>query len=201
MRQNKLLVPGVLAVSAVLAAASAAGAEAKAKKKPEPHRHHQAAAPHGPVTDPGATRSLGTEGAWSAYEFRDKSGRVCYLVSRPEKSSPANARRKPPSAMVTHRPDQNVANVVSFAEGYPLKEGSEVVLDTGGTKYELFTRDDSAWARTADLDKAIVTAFTKARDVSVKGTPHQGPATVDTYSLKGFAKALGLIDKACGVKR
>lgn len=103
--------------------------------------------------------------------------------------------------MITHRPEENVANVVSFAEGYPLKEGSEVALDAGGTKYDLFTRDDSAWARTSDIDKAIVTTFAKARDVTVKGTPAHGPPTVDTYSLKGFAKALDLIDKACGVKR
>ena len=197
MMNNRLLLVGVLVLSVGTLVHPAAGANAKAKKK---HEQHHAAA-HAPVTNPSATKSLGTEGAWSAYEFHDKTGRVCYLVSKPEKTDPANAKRRPPSAMVTHRPEENVANVVSFSEGYQLKEGSEVKLDAGGTKYELFTKVDSAWARTSDLDKAIVSTFIKARDVTVRGTPEHGPATVDTYSLKGFSKALGLIDKACGIKR
>ena len=37
--------------------------------------------------------------------------------------------------MVTHRPEEKVANVVSFVEGYPLKEGSDASLDIGGSKF------------------------------------------------------------------
>ncbi|MBV9686067.1 MAG: hypothetical protein JO096_02510, partial [Alphaproteobacteria bacterium] len=59
----------------------------------------------------------------------------------------------------------------------------------------------SAWARTAELDKAIVEAMTRGKQVIVKGTPTTGPVTTDTYSLAGFAQAIALIDKACDVKR
>ena len=55
--------------------------------------------------------------------------------------------------MVTHRPSENIANVVSFVEGYPLKEGSDVALEVDDKKFDLFTNDDSAWARTAELDQ------------------------------------------------
>ena len=103
--------------------------------------------------------------------------------------------------MVTHRPGEKVANVVSFIEGYPLKEGSEVSLDVGGTKFDLFTQGDSAWARTSELDKSIVEAMAKGKQAIVKGMPQKGSATTDTYSLAGFAQALALIDKACDVKR
>ena len=103
--------------------------------------------------------------------------------------------------MVTHRPGENVANVVSFIQGYPLKEGSDVALDIGGTKFELFTKGDSAWARTAELDKTIVEAMAKGTQVVVTGTPQKGPPTVDTYSLGGFSQALSMIDKACDIKR
>lgn len=191
MNKKQVFVVGLMVVSAAVTA-GAPGLRAAARKKPAPHQ---------PVTAPEATRTLGSEGAWTAYEFEDKSGRVCYLVATPQKSEPGSAKRKPPSAMVTHRPAQKVANVVSFTEGYPLKEGSEVLLEVGGSKFELFTKDDSAWARTSELDKSIVTAFAKGRQAVVKGIPEKGPPTVDTYSLAGFAKALGLIDKACGVKR
>jgi len=154
-----------------------------------------------PVPAPPAARVLGTDGAWTAYVSEDRTGKVCYLIGQAEKIAPASARRKPPTAMVTHRPQENIANVVSFVEGYPLKEGSDVAVIAGNSKFDLFTKGDSAWARTPDLDKEIVMTLGKSRSVVVKGTPQRGAPTTDTYTLAGFAKALALIDKACGVKR
>ena len=147
------------------------------------------------------TRSLGTIGAWSAYASGEKPGRICYLVGRPQKSDSAGATRKAPVAMVTHRPSENISNVVSFVEGYPLKTGSDVALEVDDKKFDLFTNDDSAWARTADLDRTIVSALANGRTATVKGTPNSGKPTTDTYALAGFAKALALIDEACGISR
>src|SRR5271169_6396889 len=155
-------------------------------------------APSPPAT---ATQRLGTMEGWTAYAYKEKSGQVCYLAGEPQKSEPKNAKRKTPRAMVTHRPDEKIANVVSFAAGFPLKEGSDASLDIGGTKFDLFTKGDSGWARTADLDKAIVEAMAKGKQAILKGTPQKGKPTADTYSLAGFAQALAMIDKACGIKR
>jgi hypothetical protein len=154
-----------------------------------------------PASSTGPAQRLGTAEGWTAYVYKDKSGQVCYLAGGPQKSEPANAKRKPPTAMVTHRPEEKVANVVSFVEGYTLKEGSDASLDIGGAKFDLFTKGDSAWARTADLDKTIVEAMAKGRQAVVKGTPQKGQQTADTYALAGFAQALAMIDKACGIKR
>ena len=126
---------------------------------------------------------------------------MCYLVSEAQKRVPTVAKRQRSIAMVTHRPGEKVANVVSFNEGYPLKEGSDVSLDIGGTKLDLFTKGDSAWARTAELDKTIVAAMAKGTLIIVKGTPQKGPPTTDTYSLGGFPQVLAMIDKACDIKR
>ena len=147
------------------------------------------------------TQRLGSAGFWTAYGYKEKRGKVCYLMSEPQKRVPPAGKRKPSLAMVTHRPGENVANVVSFIQGYPLKEGSDVALDIGGTKFELFTKGDSAWARTAELDKTIVEAMAKGTQVVVKGTPQKGPPTTDSYSLSGFAQVLAMIDKACDIKR
>ena len=144
---------------------------------------------------------LGSSETWTAYTYNEKSGKVCYVAGQPTKSQPPGAKRKRPVAMVTHRPGEKIANVVSLVEGYPLKEGSDVSLDIGGAKFDLFTKGDSAWARTSELDNAIVEAMTKGKQAIVKGTPVNGPVTTDTYSLAGFAQAIALIDKACDVKR
>lgn len=144
---------------------------------------------------------LGGTGSWSAYLYREKSGRVCYIAGGPQKTEPAKFKRKSPAAMITHRPEESVANVVSFDEGYPLKEGSDVSLDVSATHFDLFTKGDTAWSRTSDLDKTIVEAMAKGRQAVVKAMPQKGPSTIDTYSLSGFAQTLALIDKACGIKR
>ena len=186
-------VVGALALSAAALTVISPAQAADSKK------HRAATASPSPATP--ATRSLGRSDGWAAYASQDKTGRVCYLVGQPQKSEPAGSGRKAPMAMVTHRPAEKITNVVSFVEGTPLKDGSDVALDIGGSKFELFTKDDGAWARTAELDKAIVTALAKGKAAVVKGVPQKGPPTTDTYPLAGFAKALALIDKACGVQR
>ena len=144
---------------------------------------------------------LGSNDAWTAFTYRERSGKVCYVAGEPQKSEPARANRKPPVVMVTHRPGEKVANVVSFDAGYPLKEGSEVSLDVGGEKFDLFTKGGSAWARTSELDKTIVETMAKDKQAVVKAAPQKGPTTTDTYSLAGFAQMLAMIDKACEIKR
>ena len=155
-------------------------------------------APSSPAT---ATQRLGTTEGWTAYAYKEKSWQVCYLAGEPQKSEPKNVKRRTPRAMVTHRPDEKVANVVSFGAGLPLKEGSDASLDIGGAKFDLFTKGDSSWTRTADLDKAIVEAMTKGKQAVVKSVPQKGQPVTDTYSLAGFTQALAMIDKACNIKR
>jgi hypothetical protein len=169
----------------------AAGHAVGAKKSGAP-----AAAPAG-----GPSERLGAADAWTAYTYREKSGKVCYLAGEPNKREPAGVKRNQPMAMVTHRAGEKIANVVSFVQGYPLKEGSVVSLDVGGAKFDLFTKGESAWARTPELDKAIVETMAKGKLAIVKGMLRKGPATIDTYSLAGFTQALALIDQACDVKR
>jgi hypothetical protein len=170
-----------------------------AAKSPE-HQPYPAAAP-ATNPDPGPAKSLGGAGSWNAYVAQNKAGKVCYLVGEPEKTEPAGVKRAAVMAMVTHRTADDVSNVVSFDEGYPLNESDDVTVEIGRDKFPLFAKDDTAWARTSELDKTIVSTLAKEKEAIVKGTPVKGHPTVDTYSLTGFSKALALIDKACAVKR
>lgn len=165
------------------------------------NQQSQAAPKHAAGPAKTTVQHLGGSRGWSAYLYKEKLGRVCYLAGGPQKSEPAKSRRKAPVAMVTHRPEENVANVVSFVEGFPLKDGSDASLDIDGAHFDLFTKGDTAWSRTSDLDKTITEAMAKGRQAVIKATPAKGPATTDTYSLAGFAQTLALIDKACAVKR
>jgi hypothetical protein len=194
MSANRFLVLG--AICAALLAPPGGAATKKATTNPAP----TAPAP-APVADPGPAKPLGTAGSWTAYMAQNKAGKICYLVGQPEKTEPAAMKRKTVMATVTHRTEDQVANVVSFDEGYPLNDDDDVTLEIGRDKFPLFAKDDSAWARTSDLDKQIVAALAKEKSAVVKRAPKKGRTTIDTYSLAGFAKALALIDKACDVKR
>jgi hypothetical protein len=154
-----------------------------------------------PAARTAAVQRLGGVGKWSAFLYKEKTGRVCYLAGGPQKSEPQRARRRSPSATVTHRPQENALNVVSFDDGIPLKDGSDAALEVDGAHFDLFTKSDTAWSRTSDLDRTIVIAMAKGKQAIFKATPQKGPPTTDVYSLAGFAQTLALIDKACGVKR
>src|SRR3954452_746800 len=193
MKRAWSCVLGASGLAALFATVPLPGQAASPKKEPRDQPAAESPAP--------GTRSLGTVGSWSAYASGERAGRICYLVGRPQKTDSAGVARKAPVAMVTHRPSESISNVVSFVEGYPLKTGSDVALEVDDKKFELFTNDDSAWARTADLDRTIISALANGRTATVKGTPHNGKPTTDTYALTGFAKALALINEACGIGR
>ncbi|HEX5453133.1 MAG TPA: invasion associated locus B family protein [Stellaceae bacterium] len=206
MSGNRFSLAGALAVTAALAvllplAPPAVAATHHKRDSQDGHDKHKAADDKPAKPSPGGVRLLGKSGDWSAYASSASSGKVCYLAGEPSKSEPAKFARKQPMAMVTHRPAENISNVVSFVEGYPLKPGSQVELMVGKRKFELFTKDDSAWASTSGLDREIVGALDRAYSVTVRGEPLHGPRTADVYSLAGFSQALGMIDKACGIKR
>ena len=105
----------------ILAIAALSPAQAAEKVAQNEVKHttikHAAAAPN--------VQRLGGTGSWSAYIYKERSGRVCYMAGGPQKTEPAKFKRKLPAAMVTHRPEESVANVVSFDVGAPLKDGSD----------------------------------------------------------------------------
>jgi hypothetical protein len=145
-------------------------------------------------------KRLGGAESWVAYTSSEKAGQICYVVGQPNKSEPAGLKREV-HLLVTHNKGDKTTNVVSFIAGYKFKDGSDAQLTIGDKKFDLFTKDDTAWARDAATDKAIVDAMLKGKQAVIKGTPVKGAATTDTYTLTGFAQAVVEIDKSCNIKR
>lgn len=187
-----LIIGGVLVIPFVSARAQtppAPAAQTPAQKAPP-------AAPNS-----GKPEHLGDAQGWSAFAETDKNAKACFLVGRPTKSEPENLKRGDVYIYVTHRPAEKTFNVVSFASGYPYKDGSDAELTVDTRKFALFTSKDSAWSRDTETDKAVVDAMAKGKQAALKGTSTRGTNTTDTYSLDGFSAMLAQIDKACGVKR
>ena len=121
------------------------------------------------------------------------------MASTPKKAEGDYSSRGDIFAIVTHRPASNRVGEISINAGYTYKKESSARLKIGSKSWDLFTDGTSAWAPTATEDKAIVKAMRAGSSMVVKGTSARGTLTTDTYSLLGFSKALGAINKACGL--
>ena len=145
-------------------------------------------------------KSLGGYRDWEAYRVTENGKKVCYVASLPRKMVGKYKKRGDVVAFVTHRPAHKERDVVSFVAGYAFKKGSSVEVAIDGRKFSLFTKDDTAWARSEAAERAIVKAMIKGKRMAVRGTSSRGTRTTDTYSLLGFTRAYKKINQACGVK-
>jgi invasion protein IalB len=140
---------------------------------------------------------VGAFGDWEVFTYRQESGKICYMIARPETSLPEAARRGDVYITVTHRPADQVRNEVGVTFGYPLADNAIVEAAIDGRSFILFAHETSAWARDAKTDQALTEAMTKGDRLTVKGLSRRGTATTDRYSLKGFTAARKAIDRAC----
>ncbi|MBI3710648.1 MAG: hypothetical protein HY246_23635 [Proteobacteria bacterium] len=193
---------GVVLCSFLMAAVGPAVAQQPAKPQPAKPQSTQ-----GLPAKPAASaepKSLGTFDAWIAIEVPEAGGKVCYTLSRPEKSEPAGLKRGDALLTVSHRPAANRRDEASFQSGYPYKPDVPVAVEVDGKKFAFFTKPavqaELAWANDGAVDKALVEAMRSGRRLLVKGTSARNTATTDTISLAGFTKAYSEISKACPAK-
>lgn len=145
-------------------------------------------------------KGLGTFQDWNAQIFAENGKPTCSIWSKPIKDTGEYKTRGDIYLYVTHRPIDKRTNVVQIAAGYRYKKGSEVHVRIGGQTFKLFTEYDTAWARTSATDRKLVGAMRRGNSMVVTGISSRGTSTMDTYSLKGIAKAHDRINTACGVK-
>jgi hypothetical protein len=151
-------------------------------------------------------KSLGSAEGWQAYEFGEGAAKVCYVTAAPTSSQvkPAGAKRDDIRFMVTHRPAQRQRDEVSFHPGYPVSTAKPVVAVVDKARnFEFTRRSDKApqviWSRDPETDKAMVAALRAGKELVVNGVSQRGTLTADTFKLAGFAKALELASRACGL--
>ena len=144
-----------------------------------------------------APKSLGSFDAWDAFVHVDGGRKTCYIASSPVSMDPKSLKRADVYIMVAHRMATKVEGEVSLFAGYPYKKDSKVGMRVQGKDFELFTHGDSAWAKDGAGDKALIAGMRAGKDMQIVGRTAKDVTTIDTYSLVGFAAALGAINKEC----
>ncbi|MCQ2965729.1 MAG: invasion associated locus B family protein [Alphaproteobacteria bacterium] len=134
---------------------------------------------------------------WSAFVYQNGKDKVCYVSSMPLKSAGEYTRRGDVYLMVSDRPNEEIYDTVTFIAGYTFSPRSEAVLRVGNVKANLFTSEDTAWAKNLKTDEDIAVAMSKAVRVTVRGKTMQGIETYDTFSMKGFYDAKEAVNRLC----
>lgn len=144
---------------------------------------------------------LGEFGNWKAFKSTDGGATVCYALSQPTKSAPANVKRDPIFFIVSNFPARQVKGEPSIVAGYPYKEGSKATVAVGGASYAFTTvnagSDGGAWIPDAATEQKLIASMRGGSNMTVKGTSRRGTETTDTYALNGVSAALDRINQEC----
>lgn len=146
-----------------------------------------------------SNKRVAAETDWSV--FVDGNPQQCWGVSQPKNTvnskdgKPVEVRRGDILLFITY--NKGTAGVVSFMGGYPFAKDSTVTMDIGGTKFDLFTDGEGAWAGSPEEDAKIIAALKAGSDVKLTAASGRGTKTEDTFSLMGFTAATEEAEKRC----
>jgi hypothetical protein len=145
--------------------------------------------------------SLGTFKDWTALTVGSGASKSCYVISRPQTTLPAKAKRDPIGFLITDWPTRKAKAEPEVVPGYQYKDGSTVTAEVGSDKFEFFTKNDDgqggAWIKSPADEARLVTAMRGNAQMIVKGFSKRGTLTTDTYSLAGVSDALDKIHAEC----
>lgn len=151
--------------------------------------------------DTGTSDNLvATETDWSV--FVEENPKECWGVSSPKETvntrdgEPVSVKRSDILLFVTFRPGQ-AGGETSFTGGYPFAPGSTVTMDVDGTKFELVTDGEWAWASSVEVDATLLEALKKGASAVLVAKSAKGTQTKDTFSLRGFTAAMTEAGERC----
>ena len=143
---------------------------------------------------------VATKTDWSV--FTEEDPKECWGVSSPKETvntrdgAPVSVKRSDILLFVTFRPGQ-AAGETSFTGGYPFAPGSNVSLTVDGTRFELVTDGEWAWASSLDEDAKVLAALQKGGSAVLTAKSAKGTQTQDTFSLRGFTAAMAEAGTRC----
>jgi len=144
---------------------------------------------------------LGSFRDWYAYSTGTGANRLCYALSQPKETNPANVKRDDAFFLISTWPGRKVRNEPSVVPGYAYKDGAKAQVEVGSDKFDFFTKNDGstggAWMEDPAGEKRLIDAMKRGSAMSVTGVSSRGTLTRDNYSLGGLSAALDKIQTSC----
>lgn len=133
--------------------------------------------------------------SWRVYEATENNQKICFISSSPLYSSP---KREDAYLMVYRRPTEKEYNVITVLTGVKFHQKHVPTLGIDNQKVvSLLSVDNAAWIKDGKIEKNLINKMIEGNVVRIVTKSTKGTVLKDTYSLKGFTKALNAMTQAC----
>lgn len=183
-------------MAALTVTITAASAETK-PVKPTPKQAAPAAAPAAVPQAAGGPLQVMESKDWKVAIAGSGKAKLCFAMTKPTKMEPASLKHGDVFLFVTSRTADGVRNEPSLQFGYPLKEGTDVVIDIDGKKFNFFAKGDGAWYKQTTEYAAFIDAMKKGKKMTAAGASARGNPTSYVFSLSGVTAAIEGAVKEC----
>jgi hypothetical protein len=120
----------------------------------------------------------------------------CYVISKPKESATNYTGDREVYLAVTRFEEDRIEEV-STSSGFQYKINGKVNAVVGDKFFILFTRDNIAWNTSKINDKNFIEEMLRSDFIKIRGDSSIASYAVDTYSLKGFARAYKRMKQLC----
>ena len=134
-------------------------------------------------------KMMATSGDWGVYSYQRDGKSVCYALSAPKESEPANVDHGKNYFLIApaQGADRSEPEVVA---GYPLKAGSMIKVSIGQATFRMFTKNNTGWVNNTSRAPEMMRALRSGRTMVLQAVSARGTHTRYSYSLDGISKAL-----------
>lgn len=132
---------------------------------------------------------------WRVYTAKEEGHKICFMAASPLSSSP---KREDAYLMVARRPYAKEMNVITVMTGVDYHEKHIPTFGIDNQKVvSMVTQKDAAFIENANQEKDLIEKMIDGNVVRIVSKSKRGTILKDTYSLKGFTKALNSITSEC----
>ncbi len=139
----------------------------------------------------------GDHGDWRVFTHGSAESRVCYTISRPTQSLPANVNHGEVFFLIASWRSGDSEEQPSFRAGYPLRSDSPPRAHVDSDRFKMFVSGQEGFLETPSEDNQLVQSMRRGSTMRVEATSTRGTATSYTFSLRGVTAALQHIKQIC----
>ncbi|MEL6227106.1 MAG: invasion associated locus B family protein [Pseudomonadota bacterium] len=134
---------------------------------------------------------------WQVHEHSGQPAKICFATSQPKETSPRGISRSTAFFYVSAWPKDGVKAEVSVKLGFQAPGDSNVLVQIGSSRFNLFAKGDKAFVEDPRDELKLLDAMKAGSFMVVTANTTSGSRVKDTYSLIGVTAALNRID-GCG---
>ncbi|MGF1650487.1 MAG: invasion associated locus B family protein [Hyphomicrobiaceae bacterium] len=139
------------------------------------------------------TRQINEFRDWTVYHHGAGAPEMCFAASQPKETSPRDVARGQSFFYVTSWPQDGVKAEVSMKLGFTVSAGTDVEVQIGNARFQLFGDGDSAFVKDVREELRLIEAMKRGSFMVVIARNERGTEVRDTYSLLGVTQAINAI--------